>query len=56
MGLKYKRTNIAPETIISIPSSAPVHESIALGPESKTNITARMFKKRYAGFAMLLNL
>ena len=37
MGLKYKRTNIAPEVAIPNPSSTYNHESIALGGKSKFN-------------------
>ena len=56
MGLKYKRTNIAPEVAIPNPSSTYNHESIAFGGESKDNTKSTINKIRYICFPMLLNL
>ena len=56
MGLKYKRTNIAPTTDISIASSAYAHGSEAIGPPNNDNTNPIMYIKGYICFPMLLNL
>ena len=56
IGVKYKKTNIAPEFAIPNPSSTYNSGSIALGGESKINTMNTINNIRYICFPILLNL
>ena len=56
IGVKYKKTNIAPEFAIPNPSSTYNSGSIALGGESNINTMKTINNIRYICFPILLNL